>query len=109
MVMFWAHLVEDNTVDCELLRKTLAALDKLENDVENHGLAVLKKRFSSYRRAGTMVEQEENTRRNSSQQYRIKEEEQKSSKRSLSCKGIGAKKKQRIHVFRKLLLGVQKQ
>ena len=89
MVIFWAHLVEENTVDCRLLRKTFAALDKLENDVGNHGLAVLETRFSS---AGTMVEQNQDTRRNSCHQYKIKHEETKSSKRSLSWKGIGAKK-----------------
>ena len=40
MVMFWAQLAEENTVDCSKLERTLAALDKLEHDVGNHALAV---------------------------------------------------------------------
>ena len=79
MVIFWAHLVEENTVDCRLLRKTLSALDKLENDVENHGLAVLERRFSSARGAGNMEGKKQDTRRNSCHQYKIIQEKTKSS------------------------------
>ena len=44
--MFWAHMVEENTVDCIMLLKTEAALNELEKDVENRGLAVTEKRTS---------------------------------------------------------------
>ena len=77
-------------MDCKQLGRALAALDKLENDVENHGLAVLERRFSSDRWAGKMVQQKKETRRNSCHQYKIKQEETKSSKRPLSWRGIVA-------------------
>ena len=62
MVTFWANLVEENNVDCKQLGRALAALDKLENDVGNHGLVVLERRFSSDRWAGQMVQQKKETR-----------------------------------------------
>ena len=79
MVIFWAHLVEENTVDGRLLRKTLSALDKMENDVENHGLVVLERRLSSARGAGNMEGKKQDTRRNSCHQYKIIQEKTKSS------------------------------
>ena len=65
MVMFWAHMIEENTVDCKLLMKILAALDKLENDAENHGVAVLEKRSSSEMSFSQIMEQKPDTRSNS--------------------------------------------
>ena len=72
MVMFWAHMVEENTVDCKLLMKILAALDKLENDAENHGVAVLEKRSSSEMSFSQIMEQKPDTRSNSCHLKNIK-------------------------------------